>query len=387
MVLADGTIIDTDGYHALSNLYLDLQGHSFPSIKRHPKRRDALKALREFDKLLQGFPFESEEHRTAWFCAALTSVRRRVLLSAPIFIFDAPVPATGKTKLAQIIGVLATGRLPAVATWTPREEENEKRLHAAFLAGDPVLLIDNVSQGSTLEGATLEAALTSPMLDVRILGESRTVKVSANVLILATGNNIAVGRETTRRVVRIRLLPDTENPELRTFAFDPVERALNSREKLVSALLTIYMAYIKAGRPAVGSHPIASFEQWSRETRDPFLWLGLPDFAGDIETAIPSDTDRDSVTEMLDAWYEQFGEDWIYAKTVASEALTDLRSAIRDVIEKDFWNSKQLAKVLAKRTGGIVGPYQIQSKTGDHRTSLWRVRRLDTQEPAAPRGE
>src|SRR5262245_6710637 len=55
----------------------------------------------------------------------------------------APAAGTGKSLLVDVAAILATGRLTPVISQGCSEEELEKRLGAALLAGDVVVSIDN----------------------------------------------------------------------------------------------------------------------------------------------------------------------------------------------------------------------------------------------------
>ena len=76
------------------------------------------------------------------------------------------------------------------------------------------------------------------------------------------GNNLKLVKDLIRRVLLCSLDFLVERPELRDFAFDPVERVLADRGKYVAAIITIIRAYRAAGSPKVcGS--LGSYQKWS----------------------------------------------------------------------------------------------------------------------------
>ena len=82
------------------------------------------------------------------------------------------------------------------------------------------------------------------------LGQSKNVKIDArSITFFANGNNIIVVGDFCRRVVRSRLDPRMERPELREFKGNPEDMVLADRGKYIAACLTICRAYIAAGRP------------------------------------------------------------------------------------------------------------------------------------------
>ena len=72
---------------------------------------------------------------------------------------------------------------------------------------------------------------------------------------LATGNNLRVAADMTRRVIKCRLDAGVEQPEKRAFKFDCVQEAREHRGALVAAALTILRAFVVAGRPGNGLRP------------------------------------------------------------------------------------------------------------------------------------
>ena len=56
---------------------------------------------------------------------------------------------------------------------------------------------------------------------VRILGLSKQVDAPTSVLITATGNNLTLSGDMTRRAIRAELDAGVERPELREFDFNP----------------------------------------------------------------------------------------------------------------------------------------------------------------------
>jgi hypothetical protein len=101
------------------------------------------------------------------------------------------------------------------------EEELEKRLGAALLAGQPLICIDNVN--GELKGDALCQTIERPLVEIRILGKSERVRIEARATTtFCTGNNIAIVGDLCRRVTTITLDPMMESPETREFNNSPV---------------------------------------------------------------------------------------------------------------------------------------------------------------------
>jgi len=231
---ADGTLLDGPGYdEATGLLFIPPLGVEFPAIPANPTREDALGALTILKDLLATFPFETSADLSVALSAILTAVIRRTLNTAPMHAFSAPRRGSGKGMLADIVAVIATGREASAIVQGRTEEETEKRLGAVLLSGDAVILLDNCTL--PLEGDFLNAMLTAATVKPRILGKSEAPKLPANVMMLATGNNLAVKGDMTRRVLRCTIDPKMEYPEQRDFKNEPVADAKRDRLKYLAA--------------------------------------------------------------------------------------------------------------------------------------------------------
>src|SRR4029079_3845618 len=94
--------------------------------------------------------------------------------------------------------------------------------------------------------------------------------------LFATGNNIRLVGDMTRRSITSSLDAQLERPEVRRFKADPLKQVLATRGLYVAAVLTIVRAYIMAGQPN-RLLPLASFEDWSDKVRSALVWLGEAD--------------------------------------------------------------------------------------------------------------
>jgi hypothetical protein len=117
---------------------------------------------------------------------------------------------------------------------------------AAGIAGDPLILIDNVTR--PLGSGALDAALTAGSIKDRQLGTHQTLEAPMQAVFFATGNNMTYESDTARRVVPIALDPQMERPEERTgFQHSPLlPWVTEQRPPLVAAALTILRAYFAA---------------------------------------------------------------------------------------------------------------------------------------------
>lgn len=376
---ADGSIV-ADGYDPRAGVVVIAPG-AWPTVPTSPSEDEARAALARIDSLLSGFPFVSETDRAVTIAALLSAVLRATLPSCPAFAWSAPVRGSGKSKLADVAAVIATGRTAPALTWPPQEDEAEKRLGASVMAGDAVILLDNIE--TSLRGACLNSLLTQPTISLRMLGRSQMLRLGAAVLVLATGNNLVLLGDLTRRFLVAHLDPQTERPELRRFDFDPVTRALAERRELVTALHTI--ANWGRGR-VTGLAPLGSFEDWSRRVRDPLVALGLPDCCVVLEELHKADPEREAAIEVLAEWRRAFGGE---AATVADAIRHATRSKDADAMLRDALdsvaggpgglNARKLGKYLARVRDRVFGDMVLrQQRDLVGNVASWAVESADS---------
>src|SRR4051794_18002718 len=215
--------------------------------------------------------------------------------------FDAPVAGSGKSLLVDTASMIATGHEAVVMSAGKSEEEFEKRLGAALLAGDQLINFDN--NETALKGVLLCQCLTQRRVKVRILGKSEQPTLPCDATFSANGNNLILAGDVTRRAIVSRLDPKVERPEEREFTENPIEMIKRDRTTFVRAALTILRAYITAGKPKQERKPLGSYEEWSRLVRDALIWLGQPDPVATMEKVRNEDPKLQTLGEVLNQWF------------------------------------------------------------------------------------
>ncbi|WP_267421689.1 bifunctional DNA primase/polymerase [Methylobacterium sp. GC_Met_2] len=358
---------DRPGYDADTGMFHAYPEGLFPPGSPEPTRSDAEAAIQRLGKPLRGFPFLDAASRSVAISAIISAVLRADLPGVPIHLIDAPSAGTGKTLMAKLVGIVATGVLPTILTYTGDEEEDRKQLSVALMAGAPVILFDNISK--PLRGDFLAGVITSPEFDIRILGRSENVKIDTRSLILGSGNNTIVQGDLGRRTVRCRLDANVERPEEREFDFDPLDEVLELRPQLVIDALTIVRAYLRANRPTP-MIPLGSFEVWSRSVREPLIWLGLADPAGTRLAFEDFDPEREVKTKLVQALFAGFGCDrWFKLAEIDQASTSDLafaKEAITALLYEGRWGTRQLGKLLSRHRDGPLLGVSIRTRMDRH---------------------
>jgi putative DNA primase/helicase len=270
-----------------------------PAIPECPTRQDAERSLVCLEALLREFPFEAPTDRSVATSMLMTPVLRAALGVVPIHVVSAPDPGTGKSYLNDLSSAICIGERCPVKSVAPKEEETEKRLIGAALAGHPIIALDNCN--GVLSGDFLAQISERQVLDLRGLGASTMFRINNTFTCFANGNNIIIYGDLTRRCVRVRLDADIEDPTSRTFKGNPVAAILADRGKYIAAVLTIALAYIAAGRPSP-PHAVPSYERWSDLVCGALVWLQRPNPADSMAGLRAENPAGSDLATVLRAW-------------------------------------------------------------------------------------
>ncbi len=394
----DGSILDQPGYDAQTGLLFDPQGERFPLLPREPDRDTALRALAFLRDLIGSFPFVTPADRSVALSAILTTLIRRSLPTAPLHGFNAPTAGTGKSMLVDIASMIATARPAPVIAQGKTEEEMEKRLGAALIAGDVLIAIDNCEE--PLGGELICQAMTQTSLKVRILGTSLNAEVPSNATMFATGNNLTFVGDMTRRAIRATLDAGVERPELRAFDRDPLALVAARRGDYVTAGLTILRAFHLAGRPEQ-SVPLGSFTAWSGWVRDALIWLGEADPCETMEGMRGADPKLEALTAALEEWRSVIGTDRVTVREIIERAAAqqtqlfgkaeyvnpEFREALLRVAgEGGAINGTRLGKWLSQHQNRIVAGHRIIAAGTTGNRARWQLDIVATEAAASPDG-
>jgi putative DNA primase/helicase len=392
----DGELIHEPGYDKSTGILLasDLK----VTVPEALTKTAAEQALERLTDLLRDFDFVNHAGKSAWLSGFLSVCCRHTFDGpAPIFIIDASKRGSGKTTLVDLASTIAMGGRAPKMFYTSDDIEMDKRISALAIAGDSMVLLDNVV--GKLASPPLDAAVTSTWYQGRLLGKSEMTSLSMKAVWFVTGNGIIIGADTARRALLIRLEPQCDYPEDRTGPRqgetwkypDLLSYAKSHRAELLSDALTVISAYIKAGRPGQKLTPMGSFDGWSGTIRSAIVWAGGADPCATTKDARQADLDDLALRVMVECWPVADG-----VKVTASTLLewAELTAPLgadphkREVFEKtrtirEMWRSALLEWLPAKKgdlpsarelgyalrgmAGAIVGKHKIEK--GDHTMS------------------
>jgi hypothetical protein len=395
IVRPDGTIADTQGYDAATNLYLKFApGFKMTKIPRKPTREQARTAVQSLDEVIGDFPFKEPADKANELALLLTLVMRPTIAGiVPMAHIDAPMAGTGKGLLATLNTIIATGIEAATDTAPTSEAEWEKLIMATLGDGATIFLLDNVR--GVLLSSKLEAMLTAPRVTGRILGLGRKGTYDNRLTCMVTGNNMQLGGDLPRRTYQIRLDAKTSNPEEREgFRHsEPISWLKTHRGTFLAAILTVIRAWYAAGKP-MPEQPVktvGSYEEWTRILDGILNYCGVKGFLGNRERvrerSVPDTADWE---RFLSAWHEKWGEMPVKCAEIEDLAKHDpdfrakLPASLRKALDESMSTFKAssftiaLGKALGYKADVRFGPENIHLEPGyDSYTKsvAWSVRK------------
>jgi hypothetical protein len=383
---ADGTVVEAPGYDQASGI-LHVPSVVVPPVAARPTREEAAAAAAALLDVVGEFPFARPEHASAWLAIVLTTLARHAFDGpVPLFLLDGNTRGVGKSLLADVAATIVTGRPISRTPPTDDASEERKRLTAIVIAGDQVVLIDNVT--TQLGSPALDSWLTGRRWTDRVLGLSAKVDLPITAVLLASGNNVVLAGDMIRRCAHVRLDSPEEAPDRRRgFRHaDLLAHVRESRARLVWAALTVLRGHAAAGRPDQGLEAWGSFEGWSAIVRNAIAWVGLPD-PGLTREQLREDADReiDSLRAFLmglEGVTAACGGAFTVGRLVAElsgprmMSYGGLRSAVAELCPTNSGglpSPERLGKLLQKYRGRVVGQFVIQRGVAK---GTWIVRRL-----------
>ncbi len=281
IVRPEGTIHDVRGYDAETG-YLYLPSCEYPPVRA--THSEAALAYAHLADVFCDFPFVDPSHVSACVAAILTILARSAIGGAvPCWLFDAASKRSGKSLLANVIAMIAIGRVGAAMSYPENDEELEKVMAGFAQDGAQIVNFDNVAR--PFGGAALDRCITAvDTVQLRVLGRTGNPSFPWRGTILASGNNVTARGDMLPRVLCPRLESPLENPESRTEYSRPdrggEDRMLAwcrvHRAGLVADALSIVADYLRAGSPAVDVRAGGGFSAWTRRVAASLVWVGAP---------------------------------------------------------------------------------------------------------------
>jgi hypothetical protein len=205
----DGSVLDQPGYDPATAIFF-APDEVFPPIPADPTQDDARAALARLRHPLRDFPFETEVDRDAVAGEVLTLLTRHLVPRAPSFVHKAVEAGSGKTKLFEVVAIIALGTNAPLMNADVLDDETElkKVLTTLTLAASPLAVFDNVARGGQIASPGMSNYLTATVYGDRLLGSNTEVKA-------ATCTVIGINRQRRRDRGRQHPAHDPRRPGCR----------------------------------------------------------------------------------------------------------------------------------------------------------------------------
>lgn len=308
---SEGRLIDKPGFDRASGIFY-LPNDDFgamPEVVAEDEVNAAKKLL--LKKLFVEFPFASEADKHNAVGLLLTFfVRQLIIGRTPAFLAEASVQGAGKGTLVDAVLRIAYGKSGGhgLTTYTSNEEEMRKELTTHLVECRGAVVIDNLV--GEIRSATLAAILTADVWTQRLLGANKTSQVTdPQTIWLLTGNNPSFSQDNTRRIIPIRLVPDTDRPELRKFEnADFTDWVYRERVSLVRAAIVLVRNWQQKGSKD-GSFTLNSFVSHSRVISGILEAAGMDQYGRNLITfSDRADDERNVRAIFCNAWFQEYQE-------------------------------------------------------------------------------
>jgi hypothetical protein len=353
----DGTLLIDEGYDDMTGLLL-VEPPAMPPIPAMPTKDEGRLALNLLKELLQEVLFIEDEgvSLAVALSVLLTPIVRGAFNMAPLHVVRAPAAGSGKSYMFDIASEIATGGpLNILSAADGNAEELRKRIDTAMLEGQPIISIDNFS--GDLKSSSLAQYVERQLVNIRVLGESKSVEVdTSGTTFGVNGNNLVItGADLPRRTIQAMIDTKMEKPEFREYKIDPVQMIRADRSKYIAACLTVCLAYRAAGQP--GKMVINSFAGWSDTVRSALMWLGEADPVKSQERVREDDTELSALGDFLTQTALEMGVDRLYfMHEIVKASRTSTVGAGHEEVDYDSPEFHQAVFRIGSRNGKAADP-------------------------------
>jgi putative DNA primase/helicase len=393
-VRSDGSI-PSPGYDLMTGT-LYRPSVKLAPIPDRPTKNDAINAASRLFNLVNDFPFASAGvDCSVWLAGLLTAIQRPAIAGpVPGFVFSGNKAGTGKGLLVDLVGLISGGIAIPTRTYPSDPAEAGKVKLSLAMSGIGAVHFDNLPEGGLYGNSELDSALTSTIVEDRILGQSReSGPVPLRPVWFLTGNNISPGKDAFRRWIPCNLQTDLENPHERS---DVTEKDLRRyveehRAELLRDALVILKAHAIAGRPACTSAPLGSFEEWDAMVRGAVWFATGNDCLTNQRKAATDSPERAEKMALLEAWHalprggnDGAGVTAAEARTLAEEipgtaskpGIPTQYPALREALlnlsrDSKLPSNRTIGNKLRAMNGQNIGGFKFTSVGVSHQAALW----------------
>ena len=259
------------------------------------------------------------------------------------------------------------------------------------MAGKIILPWDNLDQNNKFKSAAYASVLTSDYVSGRVFGHNDVPDLPNNLCGYLTGRNVKLAGDIPRRSVLIEMdaidMDILLNPESRNFKHPNIIAWVSeNRTTLVWMILTMFRAWIIAGKPKANTPILSKFETWSEVMGGILEYAGITGFLGNKKTV------ENEMNTEIDEWFAFANalhgkiKGYFSTRELVNKILedTELQDVIPEDIEKVMKdkdgnpNIKAIGRKLqSMKDVPLRDGLTIRSKKDDHKkTAIFCVEKM-----------
>jgi len=386
----DGSLLQEPGYDLATGLYYAPKV-ALPAVPDRPSRDEVLAARQFVDRVIHDFPWVAPADKANYLAILITPILRPYLRTlAPFWMATATTASSGKSLLVDMVGsIYGKQQNP----WPGNDDELRKAVLAALRRPEPLIVWDNIEEGTQIKSAVLAGLITAPEWSDRVLGSSRSEKHLNDRLWAVTGNNLRLGGDMATRAVVTRLDPNMPNPETRpdsAFQIPNLQAWLGEPDNcrnLQWNLLVLVADWVASGTPR-SDRVMRQFSPWAQAAGGFVAHHGLPGFLDNAADVADMDDQAATWQAFLARWEQKYG--------TQQRTSAELRGSFdRDPDGTDPWDgtipaslmtgrhhptAQELGARLRGHVGRWYGPHVLRATTDRHSGArLWRVETREHQ--------
>ena len=390
MFAKSGVLIEKPGYHANAAVYYEpAQGFEVPTVPRSPTESQVLEA-RDciMNDLLVDFPFVTSADKAHAVAAMFLPVVRRMITGpTPLHLIEAPCPGSGKGLLTSAISIAATGEAIEVRSLSGQEEERRKMITSELATARQLIILDNASEKRRLDSPPLASVLTSTRWSDRVLGKSEMVNLPNYATWILTGNNPKLSNEITRRCIRIKIDPQTDQPWRRSetdFQHPQLlQWAMQNRARLVYSILVLVTNWIAQGQPSWTKSRLGSFEGWSSVIGGILYTSGIEGFLKNMDEMLENaDEESQEWRAFVARWWKEHRDTGL--QTSILNKMCDDHNLMFLARGDGNLRSQQirLGRELSRKVGRVFDGKRITSKLNNRdKVTMYALVKTNPNEP------
>lgn len=334
-ILADGTILQQDGYYPDSQLLVVIGDENRVEVPDDPDEAQVRAAIKRMLAPISEYKFFHESGPSVFLSGQLCALGTPAIGRTPAHFYGGTGPGAGKGNITFMHGRQIEPDGAATHSWTYDSAEDGKMLTSVLIGGGGYLNFDNLDAGLP-EHAMLMRILTEDRQQLRILGGNKLASVEHGIFVYGNLNGFTHSLAALKQPDILRrsvwaVIDAPPDPENHQYPFEPRAFYMENRRQHIADTLTVLRFFFKNEKAFEGVEVPAhgSFERYRDLIRKPLVALGFADPLGAVIADKAGGATVDPYkTGVLQAWLETFGTKAVTSREVWGQKAGDFGEAL-----------------------------------------------------------